>query len=125
MGGKPEGKKKKNPYRQELSESQKQEIKNAFDLFDTSGSGTIEKKELKVALFALNCTPSKDDLTKLIKDFSKDESDRIDFAEFLEIMITKMSEKDSGAEIEKAFHLFDVDNDGKITFDDLKAVATE
>ena len=61
----------------------------------------------------------------MIKDFSKDQSDRIDFAEFLEIMITKMSEKDTGAEIEKAFHLFDVDNDGKITFDDLKAVATE
>ena len=39
-----------NAYRQELSEEQKKEIKEAFDLFDTSGSGTIESKELKVAL---------------------------------------------------------------------------
>ena len=52
--------KKKNPYKQEMSDSQKQEIKKAFDLFDTSGSGTIEKKELKVALYALGFTPSKD-----------------------------------------------------------------
>ena len=115
--------KKKNPYKQEMSEDQKKEIKKAFDLFDTSGSGTIEKKELKVALYALGFTPSKDDLTKLIQDFSKDKSDRIDFAEFLDIMITKMSEKDSATEIEKAFHLFDVDGDGKITFSDLKQVA--
>ena len=120
-----DAKKKKNPYKQELSENQKQEIKNAFDLFDTSGSGTIEKKELKVALYALGFTPSKEDLNKLIGDFDKDKSGRIDFAEFLDIMITKMSEKDSVAELEKAFLLFDLDGDEKISFDDLKQVAKE
>ena len=51
--GEDKQKKKKPSYKQELSESQKQEIKDAFDLFDTSGSGTIEPKELKVALRAL------------------------------------------------------------------------
>lgn len=33
----------------ELTEEQKQEIKEAFDLFDTDGSGTIDVKELKVS----------------------------------------------------------------------------
>ena len=55
--------KKKSQYKQEMSENQKKEIKKAFDLFDTSGSGTIEKKELKVALYALGFSPSKDQLT--------------------------------------------------------------
>lgn len=32
----------------ELTEEQKQEIKEAFDLFDADGSGTIDAKELKV-----------------------------------------------------------------------------
>ena len=36
-----------------------------------------------------------------------------------------MSEKDSAQELENAFELFDVDNDGHISFDDLKMVATE
>ena len=58
--------KKKNAYKQELSEDQKKEIKDAFDLFDTSGSGTIESKELKVALRALGFDPKKDELRVLI-----------------------------------------------------------
>ena len=69
--GKQEDKKKKNPYRQELSESQKQEIKEAFDLFDTSGSGTIESKELKVALRALGFEPTKEEIKSLIGNFDK------------------------------------------------------
>ena len=36
-----------------------------------------------------------------------------------------MSEKDSAQELENAFELFDVDNDGHISFDDLKMVAQE
>ena len=32
----------------DLTEEQKQEIKEAFDLFDSDGSGTIDAKELKV-----------------------------------------------------------------------------
>ena len=38
----------------ELTEEQKQEIKEAFDLFDTDGSGSIDSKELKVAMRALH-----------------------------------------------------------------------
>lgn len=34
----------------ELTEEQKQEIREAFDLFDTDGSGTIDAKELKVVI---------------------------------------------------------------------------
>ena len=34
--------------RLELTEEQKQEIREAFDLFDTDGSGTIDVKEIKV-----------------------------------------------------------------------------
>lgn len=39
---------KKRAAKLELNETQKQEIKEAFDLFDVDGSGTIDVKELKV-----------------------------------------------------------------------------
>lgn len=42
------GQKKKAAPKIELTEEQKQEIREAFDLFDTDGTGTIDVKELKV-----------------------------------------------------------------------------
>ena len=43
----------KKRQRAELSDEQKQEIKEAFDLFDTDKTGTIDYHELKVAMRAL------------------------------------------------------------------------
>ena len=39
---------KKKPVKTDLKEEQKAEIREAFDLFDTDGTGTINVKELKV-----------------------------------------------------------------------------
>ena len=39
--------------KQKLTEEQKQEIREAFDLFDTDGSGHIDPKELKAAMQSL------------------------------------------------------------------------
>merc|ERR1712023_251331 len=109
----------------ELTEEQRQEIREAFDLFDTDGSGTIDAKELKVAMRALGFEPKKEEIKKMISDIDKDGSGTIDFNEFLEMMTAKMGEKDSREEILKAFRLFDDDETGKITFRNLKRVAKE
>merc|ERR1711988_777523 len=97
-----------------MGDEQKAEIKEAFDLFDTDGTGTIDAKELKVALRALGFEPKKEELKKLVSDFNK----------FLEIMTAKMNEKDTKEQIQKAFLLFKGPT-GMISFDDLKAVAKE
>jgi centrin-2/centrin-1 len=76
-----------------LTEEQKQEIREAFDLFDTDGSGTIDAKELKVAMRALGFEPKKEEIKKMISDIDKDGSGVIDFSEFLELMTSKMSER--------------------------------
>ena len=48
----------------------------------------------------------------------------IDYNDFLDIMTTKMSEKDSEQELAKAFILFSRNKD-QIEFEDLKAIAKE
>merc|ERR1719164_441664 len=82
----------------ELTEEQKQEIREAFDLFDTDGSGTIDAKELKVAMRALGFEPKKEEIKKMIADIDKDGSGTIDFEEFLQMMTAKMGERDSKEE---------------------------
>ncbi|XP_035283186.1 uncharacterized protein cetn4 isoform X1 [Anguilla rostrata] len=109
----------------DLTEEQKQEIREAFDLFDTDGSGTIDVKELKVAMRALGFEPKKEEIKKMIADIDKEGSGTIDFNDFLSMMTVKMSEKDSKEEILKAFRLFDDDGTGKISFKNLKRVAKE
>ena len=111
--------------RSELTEEQKQEIKEAFDLFDTDGSGTIDAKELKVAMRALGFEPKKEEIRKMIADADRDGSGVIDFPEFLDMMTQKMAERDPREEMLKAFRLFDDDETGKISFKNLKRVAKE
>jgi hypothetical protein len=53
-------------------------------------SGTIDVKELKVALRALGFEPKKDEIKKLVADIDSTGSGRIDFSEFLTIMTAKM-----------------------------------
>jgi Ca2+-binding EF-hand superfamily protein len=71
----------------ELTTEQKQEIREAFDLFDLDGSGTIDVKELKVAMRALGFEPKREEMKKMLSDKL---GDRLDFSEFLELMVKKM-----------------------------------
>merc|ERR1719183_918460 len=108
-----------------LTEEQKQEIKEAFDLFDTDGSGSIDAKELKVAMRALGFEPKKEEIQKMISDVDDDGSGTIEFNEFLQMMSQKILNRDPKDEILKAFRLFDDDETGKISFKNLKRVAKE
>ena len=111
--------------RTELTEEQRQEIKEAFDLFDTDGSGSIDSKELKVAMRALGFEPRKEEVKRMITEMDKDGSGTIEYPEFEEMMASKMAERDPREEILKAFQLFDDDNTGRISFKNLKRVARE
>ncbi|XP_051877561.1 centrin-2 isoform X1 [Pristis pectinata] len=109
----------------EITEDQKQEIREAFDLFDTDGTGSIDVKELKVAMRALGFEPKKEEIKKMIAEIDKEGTGKIDFNEFLSVITQKMAEKDTKEEILKAFRLFDDDETGRISFKNLKRVAKE
>ena len=109
----------------ELSEEQKNDIKEAFNLFDSQGSGVIDTKDLKVAMRALGFEPRKEEIKKMLCEVDKDNSGKLTFDGFLSLMSSKMSEKDTKEEILKAFKLFDDDDTGRISFTNLKRVASE
>lgn len=117
--------KKKASSKFELTDEQKQDVKEAFDLFDPDGNGQIATKEIKVAMRALGFEPKKEEMKKLISEVDPDGVGTLSFDEFLDLMTIKMSERDSKDEVLRAFKLFDDDNTGKISFRNLKRVAKE
>lgn len=62
----------------------------AFDLCDTDGSGTIDAKELKVAMRALGFEPKKDELKQIISEVDPDGTGAIEFEDFQRIMAARM-----------------------------------
>ena len=118
------GRPKKKP---ELSDEKKGEIKEAFDLFDTSGNATIDAKEIKVAMMALGFETKgrKEEIAEIIKQADPEGNGIIEFPEFLEVMSAKMLERDPYEEMLEVFKLFDDDGTEKISLKNLKRVAAE
>ena len=92
---------------------------------------------MKVALRALGFEPQREEIKTLISDLNSNQAGRdrdrekekdghvsIDFNDFQDIMTTKMSERDSERELEKAFILFSKNKDA-IEFEDLKRIAKD
>jgi centrin-1 len=73
-----------------LSEEEIEEIREAFNLFDTDGSGTIDPKELKAAMQSLGFEAKNQTIYQMIADIDKDGDGSIDFEEFLDMMTAKM-----------------------------------
>merc|ERR1712196_534904 len=109
----------------ELDDKQKQEIKEAFDLFDTDGSGNIDIKELTVAMKALGCEPKPGEIEKMIGEVDDDGSGEIGYPEFLKMMTNKILNKDPKDDMLKAFRLFDDDQTGSVSIKNLIRVARE
>ena len=108
-----------------LTEDEIEEIKEAFDLFDTDGSGSIDPKELKAAMQSLGFEAKNQTIFQMISDLDKNKNGTIDFEEFLDMMTARMSDKDTREDVSKVFRLFDDDNTGTITLRNLRRVARE
>merc|ERR550534_598027 len=122
------GRKNKNRYhRPGVSQEEIQELKEAFDLFDTDKSGSIEIDELKRAMTSLGYDKKSQNrmVFQILENLDKNKDGQIDFDEFLDMMTARISDRDSREDIMKVFMLFDQDGTGRITLDDLKAVAEE
>ena len=78
-----------------------------------------------IAMWALGFEPKKEEIKKMIAETDKEGICTINFEEFFAIMSVKMSEKDEKEEILKAFKLFDDDDTGSISLNNIKRVAKE
>ncbi|KAK4262291.1 hypothetical protein QN277_027871 [Acacia crassicarpa] len=108
-----------------LTQQKKQEIREAFELFDTDGSGTIDARELNVAMRALGFELTEEQINQMIADVDKDGSGAIEYDEFEYMMTAKIGERDTREELTKAFQILDQDGNGKISTADIQNIARE
>ncbi|TGZ70609.1 hypothetical protein CRM22_003103 [Opisthorchis felineus] len=112
--------------RRELTPEQKQEIVEAFDLFDTDRNHLISYYEFKVALRALGFELRKSEVLQILEDYNiKEDGGGLSFEDFNEIVTDMILDRDPTTEIIRAFKLFDDDDSGRITYRNLKKVAKE
>jgi centrin-1 len=116
---------KKTSSRPGLTDDEVEELRQAFDLFDTDGGGTIDPKELRAAMRSLGLETKNQTVYQMIQEIDKDSKGEIDFDEFLDLMTSKLAGSDTEEDIQKIFNLFDDDETGFITLHNLKRVASE
>lgn len=111
--------------RTELTEEQRGEIKEAFDLFDSENKNCIDTKELKVAMRALGFDAKKEEIKRILADVDKNGEGVISFEDFYDIMSQKILDRDPVEEMKKAFYLICEEGHDKITLKSLQKVARE
>lgn len=102
-------------------------IKEAFQMFDSDGSGEIDPKEFKKLVMSLGIEVDDKKIYALYKEIDTNRSGTIDLQEFTAMMIKYEFNRDSPVEqhLENTFNLYDKNGDGIIDRDDLKKVGDE
>jgi centrin-1 len=112
-----------------LSGEEVDEIRQAFELFDTNGTGRIDPKELKAAMQSLGFDTKNPVIYQLIADLDTPENAKkggIDFNTFVEAINDKLGDRSSREGIKRIFQLFiDDPSQDTISLSSLKRIAKE
>lgn len=107
-----------------LTQDQQLEIREAFDIFDSDKTGSIDRHELRVALRAMGFDATKDEVTRIMKQYDPDSTGAITFPSFQNIVEEKLAQRRPEDEIQKAYNLFADGKDG-ISINSLKRITRE
>ena len=106
-----------------ISEEKLAEYKEAFQIFDKNGDGTITVAELSEVLSGLGQKRSLEEVKKMIAAADTNNNETVELSEFIVMM--EKSGIASDEDLKRAFKIFDKDDDGKITHSELKQAMNE
>ena len=111
----------------DIPEDKIAEYKEAFDMFDKDGSGTISVNEIVKIMKNFGYPIKKSEAQKMISDIDDNSDGEIDFEEFVTLMEKQTNTVEETEEelVLRAFKSFDKDHDGKITTYEFKYLLTQ
>ena len=107
-----------------LTEEEMEEIREAFSMFDTDGTGKIDPKELKAAMHSLGFEKKSPTVYEMICELEEN-GNEVDFEEFLNAISSKLGNRETREGIDRIFDLFDDDKSSTINLQNIKRVAKE
>merc|ERR1711892_438045 len=107
-----------------MTNTNKTELEEAFQLLDTNGDGMVSRRELKKLIVKFGGEISREEVNNLVKQADQDGDGKINFSEFskLWLNIKKMSDVEEEQEIKEEFLRYDTDNNGFITKEEMLSV---
>ena len=103
-------------------DNQLNEIKEAFNIFDKSGDGFIDIKEIGHLLRSLGENPTRAEILQIIQEFDQDSNGLLDFLEFLKMMEQRARLAEKIDEYKKMFEAYDRDKNGKLSQAEVKQI---
>lgn len=106
-----------------MTEEEVTKLWEAFQVFDTDGSGAISAEELGQVMRSLGQSPSETELRDMIKEVDVDLSGSVDFEEFKTLILSQQGDRKSRLKL--AFSVFDEDGSGRITANEMHSVMSQ
>merc|ERR1711998_80870 len=105
-----------------LNDMQRELFEDAFRMFDKDGSGTIDCSEFRDVCRQIGIIPTDSELQMMIEEIDTDNSGDIDMDEFVNAISNKMVDAESEDHIRAAFQMFDNDDSGHLSRDEIHEV---
>lgn len=108
----------------QLTDEQVNELKEAFEFFNKSGTGSIDKNDLKTALGELGLPNGASDVQEMMKECDSSGTGAITFPMFLSMMSSRLMQVDTEENLTGAFKVFDPELSGYIDGEALRKELT-
>ncbi|XP_064292519.1 uncharacterized protein LOC128676552 isoform X4 [Plodia interpunctella] len=105
-----------------FTEEQENDLREAFNSLDHLGEGKIKADDFRVVIKALGYEPTKEELLHMVNAVDKGNTGKLSFENFQTAIMRKIMSLDTDGDIMKSFRLFDMDDSGLISFENVKKV---
>lgn len=105
-----------------LTEEMIAEFREAFETFDTDKDGQITIEDLVEIFKMMNVPPTQPEIEHMKEEVDVDQNGTIDFKEYITLLARRVRDVDLEEETVEAFRIFDRNDDGLISTEELKAI---